>query len=103
MNRKNIAVESNFEALPTVEINGKLTYPNLAQDILEDKVFGPRVLRRLNHLLMAHPNGLSESGHDWYFGYLVCAYTQTHYGVKNLLNYPSVTKNLFVLCTQQVA
>ena len=103
MNRKNIAVESNFEALPTVEINGKLTYPNLAQDILEDKVFGPRVLRRLNHLLMAHPNGLSESGHDWYFGYLVCAYTQTHYGVKNLLNYPSVTKKLFVLCTQQVA
>jgi len=66
-------------------------------------VFGPRVLRRLNHLLMAHPNGLSESGHDWYFGYLVCAYTQTHYGVKNLLNYPSVTKKLFVLCTQQVA
>ncbi|MCQ6659743.1 hypothetical protein [Leuconostoc citreum] len=103
MNKKKITPELNTETLPTVEVKGKPTYPCLAHEILEDKIFGPRVLKRLNHLLMAHPNGLSESGHDWYFGYLVCAYTQTHYGVKNLLNYPSVTKELFVLCTQQVA
>ncbi|MDV7740348.1 hypothetical protein GA715_09390 [Leuconostoc mesenteroides] len=66
-------------------------------------IFGPRILKRLQRLFVDHPDGLSESGHDWYFGYLVCAYTQTHFGIKNLLNYPSVTKELFSLCLTQLS
>ena len=88
--------------LVIIEHQGQLTYPGLAQTIFNDAIFGPRIVQRIHRLLVDHPDGLSESGHDWYFGYLVCAYTQTHFGIKNLRNYPSVTKELFSLCLTQL-
>ena len=48
---------------------------------------------------LAH--GLNDRGHDWYFGYLVCAYTQVYFGIKTLLNYQSVTQEIFQYCFQQ--
>lgn len=33
----------------------------------------------------------------------ICAYTQTHFGIKNILNYPSVTKALFSLCLTKLS
>ncbi|MCT3045405.1 hypothetical protein EFN36_02735 [Leuconostoc mesenteroides] len=97
--------QSGFSVYEQVilESNGQYIYPGLAQAIFDDAIFGPRILKRLQRLFVDHPDGLSESGHDWYFGYLVCAYTQTHFGIKNLLNYPSVTKELFSLCLTQLS
>lgn len=89
--------------LVILEHHGQLTYPGLAKAIFNDAIFGPRIVKRLQRLFIDHPDGLSESGHDWYFGYLVCAYTQMHFGIKNLLNYPSVTKELFSLCLTQLS
>lgn len=94
---------SAMQELIILEHNGQPIYPGLAQAIFDDEIFGPRILKRLQRLFVDHPNGLSESGHDWYFGYLVCAYTQTHFGIKNLLNYPSVTKELFSLCLKKLS
>ncbi len=96
-------LSANANGLVILESNGQLTYPGLAQAIFDDAIFGPRILKRLQRLFVEHPDGLSESGHDWYFGYLVCAYTQTHFGIKNLLNYPSVTKALFSLCLTELS
>lgn len=73
-------------------------YPGLASKIIHDPVYGPKINRRIKRLLLERPTGLPKQGHHWYFGYLVCAYTQTNYGIKTLLNYPSVTAELFDLC-----
>ncbi|MBS0941852.1 MULTISPECIES: hypothetical protein [Leuconostoc] len=95
---KPLSITTNANGLVILESNGQYIYPGLAQAIFDDTIFGPRILKRLQRLLFDHPDGLNESGHDWYFGYLVCAYTQAHFGIKNLLNYSSVTKELFSLC-----
>lgn len=84
--------------LISVIVDGQVTYPGLAAQIFEDGVYGQRIKKRLQRLILDHPTGLSETGHDWYFGYLVCAYTQTHFGIKNLRNYPTVTKEIFARC-----
>jgi len=90
-----------LEKLIIVPIDGQPTYPNLAKKIYNDTLFGPRIQRRVQRLLLDHPEGLNERGHDWYFGYLVCAYTQVYFGIKNLLNYQSVTQEIFQYCFQQ--
>ncbi|MFT9031685.1 MULTISPECIES: hypothetical protein [Leuconostoc] len=100
---KTLSNTTNANGLVILESNGQYIYPGLAQAIFEDAIFGPRILKRLQRLFVDHPDGLSESGHDWYFGYLVCAYTQTHFSIKNLLNYPSVTKELFSLCLTKLS
>ncbi|CCF24745.1 MULTISPECIES: hypothetical protein [Leuconostoc] len=100
---KTLSNTTNANVLVILKSNGQYIYPGLAQEIFDDAIFGPRILKRLQRLFVDHPDGLSESGHDWYFGYLVCAYTQTHFGIKNLLNYPSVTKELFSLCLAQLS
>ncbi|MBE4726367.1 hypothetical protein [Leuconostoc citreum] len=91
------------EGLAICQHHGQISYPGLANLIFTDAIYGPRILRRVNRLLIDHPDGLSESGHDWYFGYLVCAYTQTHYGIKNLPHFTAVTKELFALCLTQLS
>lgn len=73
----------------------------LVYKIYNDALFGPRIKRRVQRLLLDHPEGLTERGHDWYFGYLVCAYTQVYFGIKTLLNYQSVTQEIFQYCFQQ--
>ncbi|GHC27361.1 hypothetical protein [Leuconostoc lactis] len=100
---KTLSNTTNANVLVILKSNGQYIYPGLAQEIFDDVIFSPRILKRLQRLFVDHPDGLSESGHDWYFGYLVCAYTQTHFGIKNLLNYPSVTKELFSLCLKQLS
>ncbi|MGC2922101.1 hypothetical protein ACPUD2_08450 [Leuconostoc mesenteroides subsp. dextranicum] len=100
---KTLSTTSHGNGLVILESDGHFIYPGLAQTIFDDAVFGPRILKRLQRLFVDHPDGLSESGHDWYFGYLVCAYTQTHFGIKKLLNYPSVTKDLFSLCLTKLS
>ena len=73
----------------------------LVYKIYNDALFGPRIKRRVQRLLLDHPEGLTEHGHDWYFGYLVCAYTQVYFGIKTLLNYQSITQEIFQYCFQQ--
>lgn len=90
--------KKNYPTLPQVMVDGKPIYPGLAQAIYEDAIYGPRIQRRLKRLVAERSEGLNRIGHHWYFGYLVCAYTQTHYGVKNLLNFPSVTEEIYDLC-----
>lgn len=80
------------------QVDGKPTYPGLAEEIFQDAIYGPRIHRRLAQLLADRPDGLNKDNHDWYFGYLVCAYTQTHFGIKNLLNYPAVTQKILTMC-----
>ncbi|WAM37652.1 hypothetical protein [Leuconostoc pseudomesenteroides] len=100
---KTLSTTIDANGLVTLESNGQYIYPGLAQAIFDDAIFGPRLLKRLQCLFAQHPDGLNESGHDWYFGYLVCAYTQTHFGIKTLLHYPSVTKELFSLCLTKLS
>ncbi|MEE8832419.1 MAG: hypothetical protein SOI57_00140 [Leuconostoc gelidum] len=73
----------------------------LVYKIYNDALFGPRIKRRVQRLLLDHPEGLTERGHDWYFGYLVCTYTQVYFGIKTLLNYQSVMQEIFQYCFQQ--
>ncbi|MCK8605750.1 hypothetical protein LNP18_06480 [Leuconostoc citreum] len=87
-----------YPALPQKMGNQKPTYPGLAQKIFEDEIYGPRIQRRVKRLLSERSSGLTKAGHNWYFGYLVCAYTQTHYGIKHLENFTSVTGQIFDLC-----
>ena len=100
---KTLSTTIDANELVILESNDQYIYPGLAQAIFDDTIFGPRILKRLQRLFIDHPEGLSEAGHDWYFGYLVCAYTQMHFGIKNLLNYSSVTKELFSLCLTQLS
>ena len=87
--------------LISVETNGHFGYPGLARAMFDDAIYGPRILRRVRRLYIEHPEGFTESCHDWYFGYLVCAYTQAHYGIKNLPHFTSVTRELFALCLER--
>ncbi|WP_349535489.1 hypothetical protein [Leuconostoc citreum] len=86
------------QELNTVMVNNKPTYPGLANQIMQDSIYGPRIERRIKRLLAERSDVLAKQGHHWYFGYLVCAYTQTHYGIKTLLNYSSVTEEIFDAC-----
>lgn len=82
-------------------IEGKPVYPGLAKAIYSDSKYGPKIQRRWRRLLFEHQDGLTERGHDWYFGYLVSAYVKTHFGINQLLNFTSVTLELFYLCVNQ--
>ncbi|MCK8605693.1 hypothetical protein LNP18_06195 [Leuconostoc citreum] len=93
-----MAKKKVYEKIDQVMVDGKWTYPGLAEKIFNDELFGPRIKRRLDSLIAEHSEGLTERGHDWYFGYLVCAYTQRHYGINTLLNFPTVTREIFFLC-----
>ncbi|WP_349535077.1 hypothetical protein [Leuconostoc citreum] len=91
-------IKKEIQALNKVIIDDKPYYPGLANQIMQDPIYGPRIDRRIKRLLNDRPDGLARIGHHWYFGYLVCAYTQTHYGIKTLLNYSSVTEEIFDAC-----
>lgn len=93
--------DKTYDSLYTVFVDGIPTYPGFAQKLFNDTLYGPRIQRRLKRLLADHPDGLPERGHDWYFGYLVCAYSQVHYGNKNLLNFTYVTQEIFELFVAQ--
>lgn len=82
-------------------VDGKPIYPGLAMAIYSDSIYGPKIQRRWQRLLFEHQDGLSERGHDWYFGYIVSAFAKKNYGIENLLNFPSVTIELFYLCANQ--
>lgn len=83
--------------LPVKYSNGQLTYPGLAETILSDDYYGPKVHKRCDRLLAQHPEGLLLDESHWYFGYLVSAFTQVNYGIKTLRNEPNVSEDIFRL------
>lgn len=91
-----------YPELATVVVNRQPVYPELARAIYNDSVYGPKVQRRWQRLLFEHQDGLAERGDHWYFGYLVSAFVKKNYGIENLLNFPSVTLELFYLCANQI-
>lgn len=83
--------------LPVKYSKGQLTYPGLADKILSDAYYGPKIHKRCDRLLAQHPEGLLLEESHWYFGYLVSAFTQVSYGIKTLRNEPSVSEDIFKL------